>query len=79
MDMTAWLNGAYVAKAIAMLGKKKYPEKPLDVFGVLEDERPEHEQIADKAEGFRAFAIMFNQARHRQKMLEGGEDNGTAS
>ena len=49
MDMTAWLNGAYVAKAIAMLGKKKYPEKPLDVFGVLDDERTEHEQIVSKA------------------------------
>lgn len=79
MDITAWLNGAYVAKAIAMLGKKKYPERPLDVFGVLDDERTEHEQIVSKAEGFRAFAIMFNHNRHKQKQLEGSEDNGTAS
>ena len=78
MDLNAWLNGAYVARAIAILGKKKYPDSPLNVFGIPDNEQ-EDSPRNNPAEGFRAYAIAFNQSRRRMLEAKGGEENAESS
>jgi len=76
-DVTAWLNGTYVSHAIAQLGKHRYPEKPLNIFGVKAlEEHPADvpgEEKAKPSDGFAAFAYVFNMERHRKLGIKEGE------
>lgn len=63
INLSAWLTGIYIKHAIASSFSKtaKYPEKPFDL---TPPEKP-------NANGFRAFAMAFN-----EKFKKKGEANG---
>lgn len=63
-DETAWMHGAYVARAIgaAMSKHSKYPDEPLDMFGVKKiqtDDDGETYFLTD-AERFGNFVAFYN-------------------
>lgn len=71
LDVTGWANGVYISHAIAQLGKHEYPRKPLNLFGSELAVRETDESDAPKsspADGFRAFAFVYN--LERKKKLE---------
>lgn len=73
LDLSAWVNGVYVSRAIAQLGKHHYPERPLNLFGVESlEEAPEDGMTPEKraAEGFSGFAYVFNKERKKKKERE---------
>jgi len=64
-DEDAWLSNAYTKMAISTIGKGRYPEKPLDIYGVrkiIEDENDEAEVPTD-ADLFSAWAMAFNKEK----------------
>lgn len=73
LDITGWANGMYVSHAIAQLGKHEYPHKPLNLFGadVFESEVEETDMPkASPADGFRAFAFVYNLERKKKQEKE---------
>lgn len=75
LDTTAWLHGAYVAKAVSLIGGGSYPDSPLNVFGIQykTDAETEEEQTKACADGFRAVMIAYNESMKRKKKLEESE------
>lgn len=82
MNLQAWLNGRYVYLALAGLSGKPYVSEPEKVF--LDDEEIENanskeaveEKINNAADGFRAFAFVFNREREKKRkeaQLKDGE------
>ncbi len=71
LDLSAWANGLYVARAVAQLGKKPYPDSPLDLFGVdTLDQNMGDENIVKLGDGFRAWVFAFNQNFRKKKERE---------
>ena len=73
VNVTSWLNGLYVMRAIgSTFGKKKYPEEPVNIFDHPDIEGVE--EVINPADGFRAWAIVYNDQRRRQRGdADGGE------
>lgn len=62
-DETAWMHGAYVARAIGAVMSKnsKYPDNPLDFFGVRGNLTDDGEAYAlTDADRFGMFVANFN-------------------
>ena len=66
----AWIAGVYVAKAISANFKGKYPDKPIDFYGIdtsfAEDEETGEDQPKKRpadVEAFEAWAIAFNKQK----------------
>ena len=60
LNLTAWVNGVYVQHAVASCFSKgaKYPQKPLDIFGLETKATPQEE-----AAMFERFMIAHNAQR----------------
>lgn len=63
-DELAWLHGVYTVRGISTIGKGKFPDKPLDLYGVarntVEDEEGETKEQIKDAVDFGAWAMAFN-------------------
>lgn len=69
MDNASWLTGLYMTRALGTMFKHKYPEHPITYEQVELDEKGEQIKSEKKsADGFAAFAFVFNM--ERQKKLE---------
>lgn len=73
VSVSGWVNGLYVVRALATMSKKPYPKEPVEIF-----DRPEVEaveEVTNPADGFRAWAIVYNDQRRRSRgeVMEDGE------
>ena len=70
LNLSSWLNGIYMTRAIAACFSKdeKYPEKPIDLGNDKVESTPE-----ENAMNFREYAIAFNVQR-RKKLQESGAE-----
>lgn len=69
MDNASWLTGLYMTRALGTMFKHKYPEQPFTFESNELDENGEKVTVEKKAaDGFAAFAFVFNM--ERQKKLE---------
>lgn len=76
LNVGAWLNGIYVAKAIASCFSKneKYPEKPID-FNIGSSKEVSEKSLDENAANFREYAIAFNIQRRKKLQESGAEIN----
>lgn len=85
-NLSAWLNGLYVARAIgsAFNGKKSaYPKEPIKMFTTMEERREEKRLEKEAATMNRAKAsmeiFMVNFNKRMNAKLDGKEGNEIAS
>lgn len=66
LDENAWHTNIYTLRAISTIGKGRYPQEPLDIYGVrrvIEDVNEEAEKVTD-ADMFGAWAMAFNMQKY---------------
>lgn len=74
-DYQAWLNGQYVLAAIAAAfdsKKNPYPEEPVTVTSMRDEEIEQERRDKEAAEMFMAYAMEYNRRRHKNDG-EGGD------
>jgi len=74
-DEFAWLTNIYTLKAISTIGKGRYPDKPMDLYGVrrvIEHYNEEAEKATD-ADMFGAWADAFNRLKFKPKEEVSGD------
>ena len=82
MNLSGWINGFYVYRSLAGLNGKPYISEPAQLFVDNDDveymskEEEIQKKTNDAADGFRAFAIVFNNERNKKRkevQLKDGE------
>lgn len=81
MNLDSWLKGLYVARAIAGLSGKAYPQEPTDIFmdsnmsyESVDGQQENQTQEEKAADGFRAYAFIFNRERKKKNRREVKDD-----
>lgn len=71
MNLLAWLNGFYVYRSLAGLNGKPYVDEPLQIFSeevaYKSKEEVTEAKTEEAADGFRAYAFMFNREREKKR------------
>ena len=77
-DETAWISNVYTLKAISTIGKGRYPDKPMDLYGVRKviNEYNEETEKASDADVFGAWAMAFNKIKFKKPEGTEVNDNG---
>ena len=67
MNLSAWVNGLYVQRAIASVLSRgaKYPAKPIELFGKEQKLSPEQE-----ADAFKRFMLQHNAINKVHKEID---------
>lgn len=77
INVQAWVNGLYVCRAMATMNKKRYPDNPVDIFESRDnDGADDAENSGSPSDGFRAWAIVYNDQRRRS--MENGVINNAS-